>query len=67
MVSWENLQRGFWFNGFMNTVGLLIFNQCFTSKLITPTYPELFSTEGMLTIMSVRVPLRAGASHGAGQ
>eukprot|EP00618_Florenciella_parvula_P034099 CAMPEP_0119515026 /NCGR_PEP_ID=MMETSP1344-20130328/32658_1 /TAXON_ID=236787 /ORGANISM="Florenciella parvula, Strain CCMP2471" /LENGTH=156 /DNA_ID=CAMNT_0007552393 /DNA_START=20 /DNA_END=490 /DNA_ORIENTATION=+ len=50
-VSWANLQRGFWFNGFMNTVGLLIFNQCFTSKLITPTYPELFSTEGMLTIM----------------
>ena len=51
MVSWANLRLGFIFNGVMNTVGLLVFNQGFTSKLITPTYPELFSTEGMLTIM----------------
>lgn len=51
MVSWDALYKGFLLNGAVNIVGLLVFNKGFTNQLLTTTYPEIFSTEGMLGIM----------------
>jgi hypothetical protein len=50
-LSWDFLRRGFIAAGAINIGGTLLFSKGLSNDLVTSQYPQIFSREGLVTII----------------